>query len=98
MLMTVHFLEWFEIDPGGRSFDLAPVREIAAGRILGGRETEREAIEDAIDRDLIVRYGAWVTGWRWATSEPGGGGPVRGWCCARDSLLRPDDADAMVSI
>ena len=50
-------------------------------------DEERDAIERAIERALVGGYGAWVCGWCWSANEPGGGGMVRGWCCARDSVL-----------
>jgi hypothetical protein len=48
---------------------------------------ERDALERACERALVGAYGAWVCGWCWAANEPGGGGLVHGWCCARDSVL-----------
>jgi hypothetical protein len=106
---AVRHLYWCDVDPARHLFDPAPARIIAEKHILwavdgvrrrkaplGGRA--REDIESSIDRDLIAHYGAWAAGWRWAASEPGCGGPVRGWCCASHSLLRKDDADADASI
>jgi len=50
-------------------------------------------VEEAIDRALVAEFGVWALGWRWTASEPGGGGPVGGWCCALDSIdLRTLDA------
>jgi prophage maintenance system killer protein len=109
MPTTVHFLRWSDVDPEGRPFDPAPAREIAAERILGALEGDparrslapgrnRESLEESIDRALIAAYGAWAAGWCWATSEPGGGGPVHGWCCADHSLLNEDDRSATASI
>lgn len=51
---------------------------------------ERELLALHLDRALTARFGAWINGWMWAASEPGGGGPVREWCCARDSLRLRD--------
>jgi len=106
---AIRFLYWCDVDPSKRSFDPAAARAIAETHVLwavggnralrgplGGRT--RDAVESSIDREIIGAYGAWAAGWRWAASEPGGGGPVRGWCCAADSLFRKGDADAMASV
>lgn len=58
----------------------------------------REAIESDIDRAIVATSGPWARGWRWSPTEPGGGGPARGWCCARDSVFRDDDRDAMQTV
>lgn len=87
-----------DVDPASHPFDPAPARRIAEAKIRGAHGGDREALEASIDRALAAAYGAWAAGWTWAASEPGGGGPVRGWCCARDSLLRADDAGPEASI
>lgn len=100
---TVHFLRWSDVDPAGHVFDPAPVRAVVAERIVGAigkpaPEHGDDALEDAVDRAIVTACGAWAAGWRWATSEPGGGGPVAGWCCARDSLLVDDEVKAAATI
>jgi Fic/DOC family len=99
MPMTVHYLRWCDVDPAGRAFDPGPARRIAEGLILGAKTPPPvDALQVSIDRAFLAEYGAWASGWTWATSEPGGGGPVRGWCCARDSLFRKGDRDASASV
>ena len=102
VLMLVYSLGWSELDPAGRSFDPAVARAVASARILaadaGRGKHGREALAEAIDRDLLAAYGPWVAGWQWAASEPGGGGPVRGWCCATHSMLPAREADPKTSV
>ncbi|MCE9580671.1 MAG: Fic family protein [Deltaproteobacteria bacterium] len=89
--MFVHELPWSVVDPTGRSFDPTPARQIATALITpatGTRAIDRRALEAAIDHALAAAYGAWVSGWTWSPTEPGNGGPVRGWCCADHSLRR----------
>ncbi len=100
---VVRCLRWSDVDPAGRAFDPAPARAAVAERIGGAarRPASRHgdrALEESVDRAVVAAYGAWAAGWCWATSEPGGGGPVRGWCCARDSLLVGDDEEAAATI
>jgi hypothetical protein len=45
--------------------------------------------ERAITDALVATYGAWARGWSYASSEPGGGGPVHAWCCAAHSWAGP---------
>ena len=89
MATAIRFLHWCDVDPGRRSFDPAPARAIAEEHVLwavgGDRRRrqpvtgrDRDAVESAIDRELIGAYGAWAAGWRWAATEPGDGGPVHG--------------------
>ncbi len=66
---------------GGRT--VTPAADDAAALT----DEERDAVERAVERALVGGYGAWVCGWCWSANEPGGGGMVRGWCCARDSVL-----------
>lgn len=61
------------------------------------RGADPDLVEDEIDRALIGAYGYWAAGWRWASSEPGGGGPVNGWCCGRDSLTGDDAPERVVA-
>lgn len=109
MLLTVFSLRWHDVDPSRRSFDPAPARALAEQRIqavvarrgANWRTTppkQRDALEESLDRALLAEYGAWASGWRWAASEPGCGGPVRGWCCSRDSLFRGDDPDPHATV
>lgn len=43
-------------------------------------------------------YGRWTVGWRWARDEGDiGGGPVRAWCCPRDSMTVPAETLARVA-
>lgn len=57
---------------------------------------ERGLLALHLDRALTARFGAWINGWMWAASEPGCGGPVKEWCCPRDSL-RLRDAEAVTA-
>jgi hypothetical protein len=100
MFTAVRFLRWCDLDPTGRAFDPAPARALIGALLSGARskDQDRDASESGVDRALLAEYGAWASGWCWAASEPGGGGPVRGWCCAQHSLFRADDADAMASV
>jgi len=108
MPIAVRFLRWYDVDPSGRAFDPGAARRIAEAQILGAvgggprsrgklGQNGREALQESIDRALVAEYGAWAAGWSWAASEGGGGGPVRGWCCAPHSLLR-DGEDAAASV
>jgi hypothetical protein len=103
MRILAHQLRWEHVDPASNSFDPELARDIAerivrpvASQLKTTRDSTREdplqtQCELDLDQALIARYGAWVAGWNWAASEPGGGGPVRAWCCARDSILRPGE-------
>jgi hypothetical protein len=73
------------MDPTTHSFDPSRVLAIANANVVSGRDNR--TIADSIDRALIAEYGMWVAGWRWAANEPGGGGPMRTWCCAGHSLF-----------
>jgi hypothetical protein len=104
MLTRPWNLRWRDVDPTAIAFDLAPARAISE-RLLGGfryrpqpgttRDEHLQRLEDSVDDELVRAYGLWAAGWRWAASEPGCGGPVRAWCCARDSLPRADARDAI---
>ncbi|MDC0720290.1 Fic family protein [Nannocystis bainbridge] len=109
MLATVPFLRWSDVDPAGHEFDPEPARRIVArhveaavaGRGAHWRDTPtdvRDALVTTFEREFVGEYGAWASGWHWAASEPGGGGPVRGWCCSRDSLFRRDDPDPQATV
>ena len=109
MATAVAYLRWCDVDPRRHDFDAGEARSIAERHVLWGVDGDagrtapvlgrkRDDIEARIDRELIGAFGAWVAGWRWAASEPGGGGPVRGWCCAGDSVFRKGDRSATDSI
>ncbi|MCY1069276.1 Fic family protein [Nannocystis sp. RBIL2] len=109
MLMTVSCSRWSDVDPAGHEFDLEPARRIVerlvqatvADRGASWRavpQKVRDALIEQFDREFVGEYGAWASGWHWAASEPGGGGPVRGWCCSRDSLFRRDDPDPQATV
>ena len=100
-------LRWVDVDPATHPFDggtaaVAIAAQHVHAAAIGGdrraRDVDRDQLERAIDRGLVARYGAWVAGWNWAASEPGGGGPIRGWCCARDSVLPGDDRDPQATV
>ncbi|NVB84361.1 MAG: Fic family protein [Kofleriaceae bacterium] len=59
---------------------------------------ERDVLEAQLDAALLESFGLWVSGWNWATSEPGGGGPVRAWCCASHSILAEGETSAAATI
>ena len=92
MSVFSHRLRWDEIDPGTHPFDTTGLRGIvrrtlAPYSLPGERNgAHRDLAEDAITRALVVEYGAWTMCWTWASSEPGGGGPVSSWCCGSHSL------------
>lgn len=91
MSVFAHRLRWAEIDPATHPFDssrLEPLveRALAPFAFPGDTGAERERAEEAVTRALAAEYGAWVMLWTWAASEPGGGGPVRSWCCAQHSF------------
>ena len=91
MITVAASLRWRDVDPHGRHFDPSRAKEIARRLVTeaaAAAPVDRDRLEAAIDRALLAEYGAWAAGWNWAASEPGGGGPVTGWCCPRDSLLR----------
>lgn len=109
MLALIDFLSWRDVDPKRFPFDPAPAAAIAERHVLhatGGdrgrnapaRGAKRGPVAEAIDRELVAAYGPWAAGWNWAASEPGGGGPVRGWCCADDSVLAKGDAGAQATV
>lgn len=53
---------------------------------------------EAVTEELVARYGAWSTGWRWSHDEGDlGGGPVGGWCCAPHSIGTPEETLARVA-
>jgi len=87
-------LAWSDVDPATHPFDPERAQPIIE-HVLAGRNllrSVRDELEDDVDRALIAEYGFWAAGFRWSASEPGCGGPVRGWCCAQDSLKGADAA------
>ncbi len=102
MSSAIHSLHWKDVAPSKRGpFDPSPARTLAlevtraaASKVKRLDAVDREKTVAALDRAFLAAYGAWVAGWDWAASEPGGGGPIKGWCCERDSVLRKDDLEA----
>lgn len=92
MPTAVWALRWADVDPASHTFDRERVAKVVdavmpSTAITGPRLGEkRQKLEDDVDRALIASEGPWIAGWRWTASEPGGGGIVRAYCCARDSL------------
>lgn len=90
--MLATHLRWADVDPDIRPpVDAARltelVRPVVAAAATARGEGFREHLVDAIHRALLIELRPWVAGWTWSASEPGGGGPVRGWCCAEHSLF-----------
>ncbi|MCA9619459.1 MAG: Fic family protein [Myxococcales bacterium] len=94
MTIAVWALRWEDVDPEAHPFDAAVVRErmeALVAREQSWREGEGPRhLERLIDRALLVDHGAWILGWTWSASEPGGGGPVHAYCCAAHSLETSD--------
>lgn len=95
-------LRWSDVDPKAHVWDVRAARATAV-RALAPHDLEhdreigdRDEAEHAVDRALMAEHGAWMAGWRWAASEPGGGGPVRAYCCADHSLCGSTEAVADV--
>lgn len=92
-MIELGFLRWDDLDPAAHPWDPQNARaavEQLVGEAASVPSSKRDlgALELALDRAFAIAHGAWSGGWRWAATEPGGGGPVRGYCCARDSLFR----------
>lgn len=105
VLLLPSFLTWADVDPTDRPFDVGPAAALAAHHVRAAQaggvppsDDARVALEATLDRALVAHYGPWVGAWNWAPTEPGGGGPVRGWCCARDSVLPDGDRDPQATI
>src|SRR5262249_9829008 len=91
--------KWGDLVPGLREFDGSRARAVAEALVPAtARGLDREALEAAIHSGLIAAYGDWVGGWSWATSEPGGGGPVRAWRCPANSLWREAETTREASV
>jgi hypothetical protein len=53
---------------------------------------------DAMSTALVGHYGRWACGWRWSVGEGDfDGGPIRTWCCPRDSMSTPEATVAVVA-
>ncbi len=91
MLALIKYLRWRDLEGSRVPVDEDSVRRIARACLeavpRGGRP-DRNAVERRVDTEFVAQWGSWIAGWNWAASEPGGGGPVRAYCCARDSLLQ----------
>ncbi len=108
MPLGVRFLHWVDVDPALHAFDPALARAVAldvVGSVVGGKlernrpgGAKKDGIERELNTGLVEAYGAWVLGWTWAASEPGGGGPIRSWCCADDSVFANGDRGALPTI
>lgn len=99
--MIVHYARWSDLAPGVHPFDPELARAPLSALVLEAarvEEPDREVLAQEIHRLLLTHHGAWAGGWSWAASEPGGGGPVRGWCCPRDSVLRDDDPGPLATV
>jgi len=107
--LLLHRLAFDAFDPRTHPYDEAIAREavtrvvrIAVGGDLGcvrlATGWDRDKLEAAITQSLVDSVGIWAGGFSWAATEPGGGGPVHGYCCAKHSLLAGADPDARASI
>ncbi len=95
--MIAGYLRWADVDPTQRaSIDpsaiAAVVRPLVAAAATARGPRFRNALVEQIDRELLIAFGSWIAGWSWSSGEPGGGGPVHGWCCAEHSVF-PAAAD-----
>ena len=88
MIGTFSDPTWSDLEYAStQPLDLDQVRAIARRRLSVGASSPRD-LETAVGLDLMHAFGSWIGGWSWACSEPGGGGPVRAWCCPEHSLTR----------
>lgn len=90
--MIAGYLRWVDVDPSARPpLDLARTAQLLRPLVAAAAKLRgpgfREALVCALHRELLIAFGPWVAGWTWSASEPGGGGPVHGWCCADHSLF-----------
>lgn len=65
---------------------------LASARSGEALQEARRALERALTERLVDAVGAWVRLWSWTASEPGGGGPVRHYCCCEHSLFPPGES------
>jgi len=94
MLIMTGRLSWADLQARPAELPAERVRELVLACVLEASAAglpDRDALEARIDTALLVEFGPWIAGWNWAASEPGCGGPVREYCCPRDSLLQGDD-------
>jgi len=108
MPLGARFLRWTDVDPARHAFDPAHARAVAldvVGAVVKGHldrnrpgGASKDQIERDLERGLVAAYGAWIVGWTWAASEPGGGGPIHAWCCADDSVFARGDKGARPTI
>jgi len=93
-------LRWLDLDPTTHAFAprAAEARLQAIVAAAVGNPHGRDHCERQIGQAILEVYGTWAAGWCWSPTEPGGGGPSRGWCCARDSVLRDGDPGPQTTV
>lgn len=107
--MVPAFLRWADVEPATHPLDASAVRAVVRPLVLGALTSPkkpwpfragftRETLEAALVQALTSEVGAWAGAFTWAASEPGGGGPVRTYCCARDSLLLTSDPSVEATV
>lgn len=107
--MIPAFLRWADVDPATHPLDASAVRALVRPLVLRALTSPkapwrfcagftREALEAVLVQALIAEFGAWAGAFTWAASEPGGGGPVRTYCCARDSLFLTSDPSVEATV
>ncbi|WP_067831733.1 hypothetical protein [Actinomadura kijaniata] len=91
-------LSWTDVDPARHPFDPDEAYGVVRSLEPAARAPDGQGSRDVAERwtseltaALVERYGPWAAGWSWTTSEPGGGGPVHGWCCAQHSIGAPEE-------
>ncbi|MEV5129151.1 Fic family protein [[Kitasatospora] papulosa] len=111
--LAPRFLTWADVDPARHPFDSAsvaqtvrslgparcvPIRPDVPAADSGSRRSEEaESWADAMSYALVLHYGRWTLGWRWAHDEGDfDGGPVGSWCCPQDSITTPEETLARV--
>ena len=77
-------LRWGELLDALAPFDPTPARRTALAILEKGGDAR--GVEESITNELVFLYGPWAAGWNWSNSEPQGGGPVHGWCCAPHNI------------
>ncbi|MFT3700474.1 MAG: Fic family protein [Kofleriaceae bacterium] len=91
-------MTWAELDPSTHPFDKDEAEVVIVQAVAGfkdqfGDASVRGSVANLLQRSIVTHAGEWAAGWTWAATEPGGGGPVNGWCCESDSVFREDDPD-----
>jgi hypothetical protein len=94
MLILVRKLSWEDMSAGLSPLDKERVESIARQCVAAIPASDtylgnKDQLESSLDNALIADFGIWIAGWNWAL---GGGGPVREYCCSRDSLLNGANA------